>query len=63
MVNGRAIIESSTPDGIQYLIESLQIEFHHVSATTPVKTCDGRYISSVRFSNDTTIKEVEPACG
>ena len=59
MIDGRAIIESSTYHGVMELIESIENEFHYVSATTPVQTHDGRYISSVRYSNDTTIMEIK----
>lgn len=63
MDDGRAIVESSTPEGIIALIYGLRYGFHYVSATEPIKTPEGRFISSVRYSNDTTIVEVRPVCG
>jgi len=51
MPDGRAIIESSDLDGAIEAIEALQQQFFYVTATIPVKTHDGRYISSVIYSN------------
>ena len=62
MVEGRALIEAPTAEGVLSIINGFQIDFCHVSATEPVMTHDGKYISSVRFSNDTTITEVRK-CG
>ena len=58
MIEGRIIIESSSPDGIVEALEGLQRQFNHVSATIPVKTHDGRYISSAHYSNNRTIMEI-----
>lgn len=58
MTDGRAIVESSSEEGVLEAIESLQCQFRNVAATVPVKTNDGRYISSVIYSNDTTIMEI-----
>ena len=58
MADGRAIIESSAFDGVIEAIEIIQHQFGYVSATIPVKTKDGRYISSLHYSNETTIMEV-----
>ncbi len=55
VLEGRAIIESSSAEGVLFLIEGIKHDFHHVNATEPVTTHDGRYISSVRFSNEKTI--------
>lgn len=59
MIEGRALVESSTPEGVMEAIEVFQCEFHNVTATIPVKTNDGRYISSVIYSKDTTIMEIQ----
>jgi len=59
MTNGRAIVESSSFEGVMEAIEVFQCEFRNVSATIPVITNDGRYISSVIYSNDTTIMEIQ----
>ena len=59
MTEGRAIVESSSPEGVMEAIEVLQCQFHNVTATIPVMTNDGRYISSVIYSNDTTIMEIQ----
>ena len=58
MVEGRALIESSTIEGVLSIIGGFTLEFCHVSATEPVATLDGRYISSDRFSNETTVLEI-----
>jgi hypothetical protein len=58
MTSGRALIEASTRDGVLEVIEGLQRQFHHVSATIPELAPDGRYLSSVIYSNDLTVMEV-----
>lgn len=52
------IIESSSVEGIQFILQSLEGDFAHVSATMPVATLDGRFLSSAYVSNDRTIMEV-----
>ena len=59
MIEGRVIVESSSPEGVLEAIDCLQCQFYNVTATIPVKTNDGRYISSVIYSNDTTIMEIQ----
>lgn len=61
MIEGRAIVESSSEEGVMEAIEVFQCQFHNVTATIPVMTNDGRFISSVIYSNDTTIMEVNRA--
>lgn len=63
MVNGRAILESSTEEGVFDLLDMIREEFPHVSFTLPIKCADGQYLSSVIYSNDRTIMEVNPECG
>jgi len=58
MPEGRAIIESSSFEGALKAIECLQHQFHYISATIPVKSADGKYLSSVIYSNDITIMKV-----
>ena len=59
MTEGRAIVESSSAEGVWEAIEVFQCQFHNVTATVPVETADGRYISSVIYSNDMTIIEIQ----
>ena len=63
MDKGRAVVESSTYEGVISFLTTIQEGFSCVSATEPVKTWDGRFISSVHYSNDTTIMEARPECG
>ena len=55
---GRAIIESSSAEEVEQAIACLQKMFNNISATIPVMTYDGRYISSVYYSNETINKEM-----
>lgn len=59
MTEGRAIVESSSQEGVMEAIECFQCQFYNVTATIPVKTNDGRYISSVIYSNNRTIMEIQ----
>ncbi len=59
MIEGRAIVESSSAEGVMEAIEVFQCQFHNVTATIPVKTNDGRFISSVIYSNETIIREIQ----
>ncbi len=59
MADGRIIIESSSAEGVMEAIEVLQCEFQYVCSTIPVKTNDGRYISSVIYSNNTRTLEIQ----
>lgn len=52
MRNGRAIIESSTYEGVLYLIESIKGEFPTVWWTEPVKCPEGKFLSSVHYSDE-----------
>lgn len=63
MVEGKALIEATSPDGVLMILGAIKTEFYYMSATEPVLTADGRYVSAVTFSNDTTIMEVKPKCG
>lgn len=63
MVDGRAIVESSTEAGVLDIIDILKEEFPHVSFTLPIKAADGQFLASVRYSTETTIIEVRPECG
>lgn len=63
MADGRAIVESSTADGVLLAIDSIRRDFSNVSATEPVQTHDGRFISSVRYSNNQKPVELELKCG
>lgn len=53
MRDGRAIIESSSYDGVLILIDSIKAEFPTVFYTEPVETRDGKFLSSVHFSKET----------
>jgi len=55
---GRVIVESSSFEGALEAIECLQCQFYNVTATIPVKTAHGRYISSVYYSNETKTVEI-----
>lgn len=57
MTSGRALVDSNTPEGIYEAIHALERQFLVVTSTTPVKADNGRYISSVYYSNETTNKE------
>jgi len=60
MIEGKALIEASSLEGVLFLIEGFNLDFYHVSATEPVEAADGKWVSSVKFSNDKTIMEVTP---
>ena len=63
MIEGKAVIEASSAEGVLFILEGFHLDFWHVSATEPVSTPDGRFVSSVTFSNDRTILEIPPKCG
>lgn len=52
MANGRAIIESSSYDGVLILIDSIKAEYPTVWYTDPIKTADGKFLSSVHYSQE-----------
>ena len=58
-MNGRLIIESSTHEGVLEVIDKIERQFRHVSATIPALTHDGKYISAVHYSNNTKTRDTQ----